>query len=683
MKQLLLEIYTENNSPESIKKYDSQLEKLFLDKAVEYRLSIKNLTIDITSKRLILVSTFENEHQNPQQVEVKGPAKDICFDEENNPTYIYKKFIKQKCEKHMELTTKIIANKEYMYLIGKNQTLPVEDVLEGFIKSFLDSINIHRNIKNLLVIYHHKTIKFNYKNIESSNYTIINHQDPGLELDSKLEVKDAKNHRNTLMSHGIILSRCHREEHIKNQLSDIKEAHNLIPLLSSSAGLINLSEDPCIYMANLGQPLALPDDILIFSLKHNPRVVFFKKDQKISQTIGLILDRGVKEKTVSNYTKSVERKVFEIQRIYFKEMENHFIRDTNSLKNIVFLEDLGTMYDKVQRVKHIAGKISDLLNIGEPINSYTKRAAELSKNDLTNPLVALYPQLHGIVAKHYALKWGESQEVALAIEEYILPIKYQPKLPQTMAGSILSIADKIDTIVGLYSVGLQPQGNDDIYKLKVKADGIIRIIDKTQMDISLKRIINLAINLYESFHVLKQKDKERLLKDILEFFNLRIKKYMEKQKFDTSIVEALVANQSTNITLIMGKGEYLHKVIDNKELKDTTILFNRLKNLIGDNPIKDIELEFLTGEIETKLYENFLYHKKNYYDKVDTGDFEGAFFDLHSLNYSLEKFLNKIYVYTDDEAVRINRINMLTNVYDLYLDFCDFSKLKSRVVNKK
>ncbi|QNO13547.1 glycine--tRNA ligase subunit beta [Alkalicella caledoniensis] len=674
MKQLLLEICTQNNSPESILKYKKTLEKLVIERAKELRIPLKDINIYTTSKRIAIISSYYQDIQISEYMEIKGPAKDICYDDEGNPTYIYKKFIHQKGNNNLRLTTKETCGKEYIYLSGKKQCKPIKDIFPNFIVKILNSVNIWKNIRNILVIFDGEVLSVNHKDFSSKEFTLF--------LDEKVEVHNIDHYLKLMNEQGVLLKSNQREETIKHQIKKIENSIKSKAFFAKMDIITGLSEHPKIYLSHLSQSITLPDDILKFFLSTNPEVVLFKKGDKISKNIALILDRKVAEISVINYTKSVEVKLLQIQKVYNDEMDNHFIKDTHSLKNIVFLEDLGTMYDKVQRVKHIAGKISDLLSIGEPITTYTKRAAELSKNDLTNPLVALYPKLHGIVGKNYALKWGESQEVAQAIEEYILPIKYQPKLPQTMAGSILSIADKIDTIVGLFSVGIYPKGNDDIYKLKAKTDGIIRIIEKTQMDISLKRITNLAINLYESYHILKQKDKDKLLKDILKFFNMRIKHYLEEQDFDSHIVDALVANGSTNITLISGKGDFLHGIIENTELKDTVVVFNRLKNLIGSNPMNEIEIEFLTEDIEIKLYENFLYHKKNYYDKIDTGDFESAFYELHSLNYCLEKFLNNIYVYTTDEAIRLNRLNILTNIYDLFLDFCDFSKFKNRVVNK-
>ena len=440
-----------------------------------------------------------------------------------------------------------------------------------------------------------------------------------------------------------------------------------------------LSEKPKIYIGTIKEGLLdLPEDILRFFLEDNQRVIFFKNNNQKTKNVGLLLDEGIIEKSIDNYVKSIEESLLVYNALYIQEIDEDFSRSTDNLKKTVFLEDLGTMFDKVQRVKLISIKISDLLSIGEPISSYTARAAELYKTDMTNSLVVVHPRLHGTVGKHYALKWGEKQEVAQAISEYLLPLKNKPELPQTMAGSILSIADKIDTIVGLFSLGLVNKSSDDPYKIKAKADGIIRIIERSQMDISLKRITNLSINLYETFHILKQQDKEKVLKDILEFFSKRIYKYLELENFEAPVIEALVGNNSTNITLIMGKGEFIQKVLNSRELEGVTIAFNRLKNLIKGNEEGEIQLEFLAEDQEKKFYENFHYLKKHYHDKIDRGDFESAFHDLVSLSNEIEKFLDHIYVHTTDEALRVNRINMLFNAYELYYDFCDFAKLRKK-----
>ncbi len=668
MKDLLIEITTENSSPEFIqsaqKKYPTILSKI----AKEFRLIVSKQDVYITPQRIVFYIQFTSSKQQGGIYEIKGPEKNICFNHNNTPTLIYKKFLKQKGSKDSNIIVKKIRGKDYIFIQSSYEEKQIKEILPEFISLLMDTLRIGKKVRHVLGINSENNLYSLIKDIpKATKFTTIQRKE--------YEVDNINHYFSLIKSSSIYLTHKQRLDIIKEELLKIEEALSIKAWDVHMNVLANLSEQPQVYLTHIKKELLnLPEDILWFYLKHHPRVVFFKKNNKNTKNIALVLEKNIDDKTVKSYVNSVENQLTTLQDMYNEAIDVDFNKSNDRLKNIVFLEDLGTMYDKVQRVKQISAKISDLLSIGEPIRTYTQKAAELSKLDLTHRLVLHYPELHGLIGKHNVLKGGEKQEVAQAVAEYVLPIKCRPQLPQTMAGSILSIADKIDTIVGLFSVGLVLKGSDDPYKIKAKADGIIRIIERTQMDISLKRITNLSINLYESFHILKQKDKENLLNDILSFFCQRIKHYLEKNKYQPQIIEALIANKSTNITLITGKGEFLQNIITTTEFEEVRETFNRLKNLINDNPIEEIELEFLMDDIEKKLYENFLYYKKHYYDKVDRGEFENAFYDLHTLKNSVDKFLNSVYVYTDDEAIRRNRINILTNIYDLYLDFCDFSK---------
>lgn len=673
MKELLIEVCTENNSPKTIERATPKYNKILNDVVQKFRLDLSKKEVYVTPSRILLHLYLNCELQLGGSFEVRGPEKNICFDQKDNPTYIYKKFLKQKSNIDSKIITKSYKGKEYIYLENQYPQNTVNEVFSEFINTLYSSLNIIKKTKNILIATECSIeIIEIQEGFTSSNYTLIKGK--------KIKVENIESYYKKLKEMNIELLHSNRESDILDQIQKFEKSLQIRPLNLELKSLSNLSEQPTIYLTTISKDLlGLPEEILNFITKSFSRLVLFKKNNKLERHIGLLLEKDVSDKSVENYVIAVEDKMKYISELYNEGLKDDYSKANDLLKNVVFLEDLGTMYDKVQRVRHIAVKITDLLSIGEPISTFTKRAAELCKTDLTNPLVIMNPKLHGKVGRNYAIKWGETQEVAQAIGEYILPLKNHPQLPQTMAGSILSIADKIDTIVGVFSCNLAGRGSDDPYKLKAKADGIIRIIERSHMDISLKRITNLSISLYESYRILKQNDKAKVLQDVLVFFSNRIQNYLEELDFNKETINALVGNGSTNITLIKGKGEFLQSILGSHDLKLVKTSFYRLKNILKDHTDNEMQLEFLVEDQEKKFYENFLYFKKHYNDKIDRGDFQGAFDELISLSYEVEKFMNQIFVYTDDEAVKNNRFNILLATYDVFFDFCDFAQFKNGV----
>ncbi|WP_350342478.1 glycine--tRNA ligase subunit beta [Proteinivorax tanatarense] len=662
MSNLILELKFDpilfESQGEAYKAFDNTIRVLLK----EYRLDYKNIEIYLDSQHFFLIVDKVPSIQHQKIELIRGPQKNLATTRCGKRNFMYKKFEEQKKGKDGYVTIKTENNNQYFYVEKKLECKRINEIIPSICSRLVKEVPLTYKfpliIKSIYASYDGEPIKVELNGLKNES---------AIPETSKKYIERAKEHIDLEAKKQQLLFQ------INKSLGD-----NCYPysdkLLKKSLFYTN---NPNLYLGRFDQVfLDLPVEIITEALKYNPNVILLKQDGKLTNRYGILLKvSSLLDATIENIIIEINKKIQKAYKIYSDDIEKDFAKNTEELKNLVFIEDLGTMYDKVQRVKHISLTIVDLLEIGEPISTFTVKGAELCKNDLLTKMVSVHPSLHGEIGKHYSLLWDEEPEVAQGIQEYLYPQKKEDQLPQTMVGSILSIADKLDTIVGCFSSDHGPPESSDPFRIKNKTDAVIKITYQSHMNISLKRLINLSIALYESFHILRQKDKDTLLLKIMSYFNRRFKLLLARKGFNEGVIKSITSNKNTNLTLNYEKAEFLQTKLNSDDIKVAVRIYNRVNNILLNDNIEKIELEFLKDEAEKKLFENLTYCKNQYYDNIEKGELEQAFNQLLNLQESIEKMFNQTYILTDDVAVKKNRLALLGAVKELYLDFCDFSKL--------
>ncbi|WP_353894364.1 glycine--tRNA ligase subunit beta [Proteinivorax hydrogeniformans] len=643
------------------KSFKESMEKLLKEHRIEY----ETCEVLLDSQHLVLLIKGISSAQYQKNEIIRGPQKSLATTRCGKKNSLYKKFVKQKQGNEGAITVKTEKNKQYFYVEKKLKCEKTEKVMPKIFKLLIEKVIVICKfpiiINNVYALYDEVRVEIGYNEGIESSSTLVNEP-----INSRQYIEKIK---------GLIENDSKMDRFNKHMAKAIGEGLTPYSNTCLERSLFFVDEIKVHVGTFKEQFLELPAEIVAESLRANHNVVLLKEDGKLTNTYAIIFEQeGASKQSASTTTDEVNAKIEKAYKLFKEDIEIDFAKNTEDLKNLVFIEDLGTMYDKVQRVKHISLTIVDLLEIGEPIATYTAKGAELCKNDLLSKMVSVYPNLHGTIGKNYSLIWGEEQEVSQGIQEYICPQKRGDDLPQTMVGSVLSIADKMDTIVGCFSAGYPPDGSDP-FRIKNKTDAVIKIIYQCHMNISLKRMVNLSIALYESFHILKQKDKQALLLRIMTYFNRRFKLLLSNKGFDDGVIESILSTKNTNLTLNYKKADYLQSKLNSEDMELAKRLYSRINNILLNNKIEKIELEFLKDEAEKKLYENLSYCKTQYYDNIEKGELNQAFNQLLDLQQSIEKMFDQTYILTEDTAVKQNRLALLGAVKELFLDFCDFSKL--------
>ncbi len=308
-----------------------------------------------------------------------------------------------------------------------------------------------------------------------------------------------------------------------------------------------------------------------------------------------------------------------------------------------------------------------------------KRAGMLCKCDLVTNMVVEFPELQGIVGREYAKEKGEKKDVAAAIFEHYLPRFKGDLLPETEVGSILSIADKLDTITGMFLVGNIPSGSQDPFALRRKASGIVLSSLKKNYNFDLQKLVSYSVDLYTDLHTnnfnLNEVDKGKVISEIVNFIIARYKFLLERENKRTDILEAILGSGCMSILDMDLRYKSLEIFIRDNNIEEISMPMIRCRNIIKGIKLSDIKVELFKEEFEEKLYNYIVKERGGIVGNIENGSYEDALLKLSGFGRIINEFFDRVLVMDNDEKIRINRTNLVKNALDLYLIFADFSKL--------
>ncbi|MFO7569086.1 MAG: glycine--tRNA ligase subunit beta, partial [Smithellaceae bacterium] len=341
-----------------------------------------------------------------------------------------------------------------------------------------------------------------------------------------------------------------------------------------------------------------------------------------------------------------------------------------SLKKVVFHTLLGTSHKKVLRFRKLAAKIAQ--NVKPSVKKNVDRAAFLAKADLESLMVGEFSELQGIMGREYALLAGEKPAVAHAIYEHYLPIAAGGDLPQSDEGAIVGIADKTDTIVGFFSVGLPPTGTADPYALRRQALGIINIILARRYPLNLNFLIDESLALLKD---VAKKPLEDIKNDVLEFFKGRLQHQLIAQGCAYDTVDAVLATDIGDLVSVGEKIQALQAFRQNPEFEPISIAFKRVDNILKDYSGGQTDVNLLRAEAEIRLFSAYEDIKERVEKGITEKDFPAALNRLAALRPPVDAFFDSVMVMDKDEQVRNNRLSLLWQISSLFHKIADFSKI--------
>jgi len=707
-KDLLLEIGTEEIPAGYIPPALEQLKNLTKECLEEERIAHKDIFTYGTPRRLTLYVKEVSLKQKDLVTEVIGPPKNVSFTPEGKPTPAALGFAKSQGigveELKIKETPKGIYISAYKILPGKETKNVLPAIFPKIIKSISFPKSMYwrdknfyfaRPIRKLLAILGEMKIEFELNGIKADNFT-FGHR---FLSNQPIRINNPSEYEEKLQKNFVIVDQIKRRAMILDKIRTYGEnnhcdAPELDELLDE---VVYLVEYPTLIVGSFNKEyLNLPKEVLVAAMREHQRYFHLvDKDNNFLPkflVIGNTVPEIVGDNTINTIREGNERVLaarLEDAAFFFNQDKKTSLEAwVEEEKGRIWQEDIGTLYEKTQRIVKLAAFISQ--KIAKELSTKASRAALLCKADLATEMVGEFPKLQGIMGYYYALASGEDRDVAVAIYEHYLPTSSDGVLPETLLGSIVSLADKIDSIVSCFSVGLIPSGSEDPYALRRQAQGIINILSSAFFKIppsipplSLQELVNYSLTLLD-----KKIKREGVAEEVLSFLTQRLQnilingisttRFSHPGIVNVNQAQAILARGIDNVEEVLLKALSLAKISKTPEFEPLIITFKRVMNILkpvpSDQWIK-VKEELLTEEFEKKLYTLYLKIKEELHLHLTKKEYSEYLATLIQFRQPIDNFFDEVMVMVEDKKLRENRLALLANIAHLFLKIADFSYL--------
>lgn len=681
-KTLLLEIGTEEVPAHVMPGILSQLKENAAKTFEELRIEYKNIKTLGTPRRSALLVEGLAEQQADLSKENRGPAVNIAFDADGNPTKAAQGFARGQGVKPEELVTK----DGYVYAMVHEKGGQTVDLLGETLNGLVDGLNFPNNmhwadldykfirpLRWLVALYGQDVIDFEVANVKSGR-TSRGHR---FLSEGDFEIANADDYVEACRKASIIVDQNERCEMIRQQIAEVAAANGGQAEVNEDLleEVLYLVEYPTALCGKFDEKyLALPAEAVITPMRDHQRYFPVLKDGQLLPLFITIRNGGKEHlETVQNGNERVLRARLEDAQFFFDEDRKKTLEQHGEkLKTVVFQDGLGTIYDKALRLEVLAGYIADAIGANEQDKKDAVRAAKLAKADLVTGMVTEFTELQGVMGREYALLDGETKAVAQAIDEHYMPRFAGDSQPASVAGRIVSLADKIDTIVGTFSRGLIPTGSQDPFALRRQALGIVNMLKEAQYHISLSQLVAKAMELLK---IADAGQQAKLQNDVADFMKLRLKNVLADAGIRYDVVDAVFVTVD-DIYGVFLRAQAVNEAVK-QDMEKTIQAFVRTGNIArkAEEVQAAVETGLLAEQVEKDLYKAYEDAASKVEKEVAAQDYAGAIATLSQLAAPIDAFFDGVMVMDKDEKIKNNRLGLLKLVDNLICQVADFSKI--------
>ncbi len=680
----VIEVGTEELPPQDVRAAIEQWSQAVPQLLEQLRLSYEGLRVSATPRRIVAYVTKLAPRQEDRVVEVKGPPAHIAFDAQGRPTKAAEGFARSQGVPVESLQVRSEGKKSYVVAVKLEEGRDAGEVLQAALPDLIarlrftkamrwnhTDVAFSRPIRWLLALHGERVIPFTYADLVSGRTT----RGPRPLGSPTVEIKRAEDYLPTMAKHYIIVDRPLRRRRIWAQVEALaKGVGGVVPeddrLLEEVTDLV---EWPVAIRGGFEEKyLRLPKDVLITVMKKHQRyfpIVDPETGEMLPYFIAVsngerkdmaLVRRGYEDVLRARYADAE----------YFVEQDlRHPLEDfLPKLRTLTFQEELGSMLDKVHRLEALTPKIADALGLSVEEKAWAERAAHLCKADLATSMVIEITSLQGIMGREYARHWGEPEPVAQAIYEHYLPRFAGDELPQTKPGIVLAIADRLDSLVGLFAVGLKPTGSADPYGLRRAALGLVHILIGRRIPFDLRR------HLKEAARLQPVPVTEATLDEVWQFIVDRLKVWMRDQGLRHDVVEATVAERGNDPYAAYRAAIALEAAVQEPDWQDILVAYARAKRIVRNiDEIYPLDERYLTEPAARELYEAWRRAKERLEQDPEVPTLVEV---LRELKEPINRFFTDILVMAEDPQVRQARLALVQRVAALPDGIADLSKLQ-------
>ena len=681
-KDLLFEIGAEEIPAGFMPNILGQLKQLAETKLNDAHLPFESIETYGTPRRLALIVKGLADASAEISERHKGPSASIAYDADGNATKAAIGFARGKGLDVADL----VVEDGYIYAETKTAGVPAKDIVSEMLPQLITGLNFPKSmhwgdldakfvrpVRWLVALLDEEVIPVEFATVQSGNVT-RGHRFLGAD---EITIKNAASYVDTLKENFVMVDQDARRELISKQLHDMAASKNASIVWDDDLleEINYLVEWPTALCGGFEESyLALPDAAIITPMKDHQR--YFPLVCQDGKLLPMFLtvrngsDHSIEVVQAGN--ERVLRARLDDAKFFFNEdRKKPLIDRQDGLTKIVFQEGLGNLADKTERLLKLGHVFGEECGLHEDAAVVLERATELAKTDLTTGMVTEFTELQGVMGKEYALLDGESPEVAEAIFEQYLPRFAGDVLPQTEAGKVLSIIDKVDNIVATFSRGLIPTGSQDPYALRRQTIGILNILLGSEWNISLRPIFKASMEL---LNVAADKQEE-LLNQVEEFFTLRLKNIFLDREVPHHVIDLLLSNNELSVADAEGLVNALlaNRIDENVELVQA---YTRMYNLVKDVEYTGVNSDLLKEDAEKALFEAASKASEASLAAWEAGDYAAVVAVPATLVPTINQFFEDVMVMDKDEAIKANRLQLVRLAYSVMAIIGDISALK-------
>ncbi|MBW4080125.1 glycine--tRNA ligase subunit beta [Paenibacillus sp. S150] len=653
------------------------------------RISHAGVSAYATPRRLTVLVKDAAEKQEDISEEVKGPSRKIALDASGGWSKAALGFARSQGVSPEQFTFKELAGVEYIYVTknsdGANTSELLPEGLSGIVSAMTFPKNMRwgahdfrfvRPIRWLVALFGRDIIDLEITGVKAGNVS-RGHRFLGTEA----VIAEPAQYVETMRSQHVLADVQEREALILDQINKLAGEKNWTIAIKEDLleEVLFLVETPTVLFGTFDASfLNIPQDVLITSMREHQRYfpVFDASGALLPFFVTVRNGNAQSLDVIAKGNEKVLRARLSDAKFFYEEDQKLQISEALAkLENIVYHEELGSVGDKVRRIRAVADRLALKLGLSESAAAEVSRTADICKFDLVTQMVNEFSELQGTMGEDYARKAGEPEAVAKGIFEHYQPRFAGDAVPSSEVGLVVSLADKIDTIVGCFSIGIIPTGSQDPYALRRQAAGIVQMVLEHKLTISLQEIFDAAVEVHENLRTEKHFTPELRI-NLYEFFGLRVKRLLsDNARYD--VVDAVIAAGFDDIVAVVGRSHALMETVKTRpDFKITVDSLTRVSNLAAKAASgAAVEPSLLNEEAERKLYETWQAIHTPYREALSARNAAEALRILSGLKDAVTGFFDSVMVMAEDEQIRANRLALLAGIAADSRAFADFGKL--------
>ncbi len=684
IKELFLEIGTEEIPAGFIPRAMAEMEAMITKELTNARLAFGEVKTLATPRRLVLVVRDIPAMQPDAEITATGPSKKAAYDAEGKPTKAAEGFARGQGVDVSELGSVVTEKGEYLAVTKQVAGRPTHELLSEILPELVVNIpfkksmrwgdldvRFARPIHWIIALFDGVVVPFSFGNIDSGSVS----RGHRFMANTAFPVRDFSHYLEECERHFVIVDPERRKEIIRRETHRVAKSTggHLLPDEELLEQVTYLVEYPSAVVGTFSPDfLAVPKEVLITSMRSHQRYFSIVDENGKLMPCFITINNTLAEDTsvVVKGNERVLRARLSDARFFFEEDKKVKLDErVEALKKVVYQQKLGTSFDKMERFKAVAEGLAEKLN--PAVKEQTSRAAWLCKADLVSGMVCEFPEVQGVMGREYALLEGVDADIANAIAEHYLPVQAGGELPASDIGAFVSLADKMDTICGCFSVGLIPTGAADPYALRRATIGIISIILEKGYRLSLSALISRSLDLLEAK---LNRPKAQIQDDVLEFFRGRFVNLLGND-FPGDAVEAVVSVSFDDLADARDRVKALAEFKSHPDFEELAVAFKRIGNIIKDGTDAPVDPALFQDAAEGGLYESFQMVKSSVDVSIANNAWLDALTEIATLRGPVDTFFDKVMVMAEDERVKNNRLALLTAIARMIGRIANFARI--------